>query len=406
VTSRPCVVVAWGLVALAATGCGAKGPPLPPLRPEPVAPASVTASRVGGRVTLRVTVPDANADPSTALSIAGVEIYARTLPMGSEVPTAAQLLRKEYLAGTIAVRPPAPVDETGAVTPPAAAGPPDARPGPGETAVWSEAIPATVPRPLDLNRAQKARVDARRTAWMAIRPTGLFVPWFRVPLPTRYYVAVGVSERRRPGAPSAIVAVPFGPSPEAPASPKLTYTESELMLTWTTTLPGAPVTVVESTRAGVERVAPVQELPITTGAWSTPVVFGVERCFVVRGVVRQGLVSTESATVGPVCETPVDRFGPPAPGGLVSVSGPDGVTLVWDAVTAVDLAGYLVLRGEGAGETLQALTPKPITSLQYADTTLRAGQRYVFAIVAVDTAGNRGPESNRVTIDRLTPTGR
>lgn len=351
-------------------------------------------------------VPEASSEPGTPLSIASLEIYARTLPMGSEGPTADQLLRKEFLVATIPVRPPAPVDESGAPIPPSAAAPPDGRPGPGEVAVWSETIPAATGRPLDLTRAQKARVDARRTVWMPIPPTGIIAPWFRLPLPTRYYVAVGVSERRRAGLPSGMIGVPFAPSPDAPAALSLTYTETELKLAWTTTTPNAPVIVVETTSAGVEKPSPVPIPPVTTGAWSTPVTFGVERCFVVRGVVRRGGVSTESATVGPKCETPVDTFGPPAPTGLAPVAGTDTVTLVWDAVTAPDLAGYIVLRGTAGSETLQELTPKPISLLQFSDTTTRAGQRYIYYVVAVDTAGNRGPRSVGVPVERFTFTGK
>ena len=78
------------------------------------------------------------------------------------------------------------------------------------------------------------------------------------------------------------------------------------------------------------------------------------------------------------------------------VSDPGGVTLLWDPVSAADLAGYLVLRAEGASETFLELTPKPITSVQYVDTTVRAGVRYVYVVVAVDASGNRSPRSNAV----------
>jgi hypothetical protein len=143
-----------------------------------------------------------------------------------------------------------------------------------------------------------------------------------------------------------------------------------------------------------------------SGVWSTPVEFGVEKCFVVRGVRQRGAVSLESASVGPRCETPKDTFGPAAPTGLAHVVGPDAVTLVWNAVTAPDLDGYMVLRATGASETLQELTPRPITPLQFSDTTARAGRRYVYYVVAVDTAGNRGPRSSGVTVDRFTFTGK
>lgn len=406
--ARPCIPVALGVLVLAASGCGAKGPPLAPLRPVPAAPTGLAASRVGDRVTLRLLVPEANADPASPLSISGIEIYARTLPMGSESPTAEQLIRKEYLLATIPVRPPAPVAEPGAPAAPAPATPPpgDLRPGPGEMVVWSETLPAMTLRPLELTRAQQARVAARRTVWLPIRPTGLLAPWFRMPLPTRYYAAVGVSQRGRAGTPSTFAAVQFGPAPDAPADLKVESTETQVVVSWATTTPGAPVTVIETTNTGVEKPEPVQDLPITTGSWSTPVVFGVERCFVVRGVVRRGAVSTGSATDGPRCVTPKDTYGPPAPTELVSVLAPEAVTLVWNAVTASDLAGYIVLRVTGNSETVEELTPKPITQLQFPDTTARTGQRYVYYVVAVDNAGNRGARSNGVTVDRLTSTGK
>jgi hypothetical protein len=355
-------------------------------------------------------VPQANADPSSPLSISGIEIYARTLPMGSEAPTTEQLIRKEFLVATIPVRPPAiPIEPGAEATPipvPAAPKPDDTRPGPGEMVVWSETIPATPMRPLELTRAQQALRAVRRTAWLPIRPTGLFAPWFRMPLPTRYYAAVGVSERRRPGMPSTFAAVQFGPAPEPPTDFKVEFNETQLIVSWATAIPNEPVSVIETTSAGVEKPAPVQDLPITTGSWTTPVVFGVERCFVVRGVVRRGPVTTGSAPVGPKCVTPKDTYGPPAPTGLVTVPGTNDVTLVWDPVTAADLAGYIVLRSTGASETLQELTPTPITQVQFPDTTVRAGQRYVYYVVAVDKAGNRGPRSIGVAIERLPSTGK
>ena len=406
-SARRCFAIAWGLAVLAAWGCGSKGPPLAPLRPVPAAPTALTATRIGDQVTLRLIVPQANANPESPLSISAIEIYARTLPMGSVAPTALQLIRKEYLVATIPVRPPPPVAESGEAAPPVAAPAvtsADVRPGPGETAVWTETVPATDLEPLELTRAQRATMASRRTAWLPLRPSGLLAPWFRMPLPTRYYAAVGISERRRPGTPSTFAAVSFGPAPEPPADLKIEYNEKELTVTWATAVAGAPVMVIETTNTGVEKPGPVQELPITTGTWSTPVTFGVERCFIVRRVLRTGAVSTESAPIGPACETPKDTYGPPAPAGLQHVSGPDAVTLVWDAVTATDLAGYIVLRLTGASETLQELTPKPITQLQFADTTTTPGQRYQYWVVAVDTAGNRGLRSNGVTVDRFAST--
>jgi hypothetical protein len=68
------------------------------------------------------------------------------------------------------------------------------------------------------------------------------------------------------------------------------------------------------------------------------------------------------------------------------VAGDGVMNLGWDANTERDLAGYLVLRGEAPGATLQALTPAPIRETTYKDTTVKPGVRYTYAVVAVDTA--------------------
>ena len=47
--------------------------------------------------------------------------------------------------------------------------------------------------------------------------------------------------------------------------------------------------------------------------------------------------------------------------------------------------------------TLAALTPSPVRETTFRDTTVRPGVRYVYAVVAVDTADpqNVSPQSNR-----------
>jgi hypothetical protein len=49
------------------------------------------------------------------------------------------------------------------------------------------------------------------------------------------------------------------------------------------------------------------------------------------------------------------------------------------------------LRGEAGGDTLQPLTPAPITEARYRDAAVTPGVRYVYAVVAVD---NRFPVPN------------
>ena len=117
------------------------------------------------------------------------------------------------------------------------------------------------------------------------------------------------------------------------------------------------------------------------------------------GTLRFPVLSTatiESDPSAPVCITPKDTFPPAAPKGLAAVGSAGVINLIWDASTEADLAGYVILRAEAPGATLQPLVKDPIKETRYADRTTRANVRYVYAIVAVDKAGNRSVPSNRV----------
>jgi hypothetical protein len=127
------------------------------------------------------------------------------------------------------------------------------------------------------------------------------------------------------------------------------------------------------------------------------VAFNVERCFEVRPVDTV----FGSVVIGPpsprTCVTPLDTFPPVAPKNLAAIAGSGVINLIWDANVETDLAGYIVLRGEAPGDTLQAVTPEPVTVTSYRDESVKPGTRYVYAVVAVDRAvpQNVSPQSNR-----------
>lgn len=135
----------------------------------------------------------------------------------------------------------------------------------------------------------------------------------------------------------------------------------------------------------------VPQFGISAVPWDT------EQCYVVRAVRVYENVRVESEHGAPQCVTPHDTFAPAAPSGLRGAAAPGVISLSWDANKEADLAGYLVLRGEAPGDTLQALTPAPIRETTYRDTTVKPGVRYVYAIVAVDAAKppNTSPQSAR-----------
>jgi hypothetical protein len=185
---------------------------------------------------------------------------------------------------------------------------------------------------------------------------------------TTYHVYDVTSVNRSPGAPAA----PAAPdAPEAPEAPD----EDPYAIVIPTPITAAPVTDTELVIKGVN--------------------FGVERCFEVRPVDRIFGTTVIGPASPATCVTPMDTYPPAAPRSLAAIAGAGVINLIWDANAEGDLAGYLVLRGEAPGDTLQPITKEPVTVTSYRDESVRAGTRYVYAVVAVDRAGNRSPESNR-----------
>jgi fibronectin type 3 domain-containing protein len=169
------------------------------------------------------------------------------------------------------------------------------------------------------------------------------------------------------------------------------------VLTWTAPATSSPPIAYNIYKGGA--ADPLNSAPVAEGKYERAgVTFGTEECFTLRAVEKIGAVSLESVPSAPVCLTPRDTFPPAAPKGLSLVAGTGTMNLGWDANTEPDLAGYLILRGEAPGDTLQPLTPAPITATSYEDKTVKPGVRYVYAIVAVDKASppNRSAPSARI----------
>ena len=192
---------------------------------------------------------------------------------------------------------------------------------------------------------------------------------------------------RRPESPRAAL-VP-------PSSPVVSYDERTMTVTWTPTEPSQIFRIYRADSTGKEVLPALTPGPIGTPLYSAPVEFGVERCFVVHSTIARGTAVVESEPTAPVCKTPADTFPPAAPDGLIALPSEGKIQLKWNAVDAADLAGYLVLRAEGAAAP-EPVTASPVSETAFDDTTTKAGVRYVYVVVAVDKAGNRSPSSNQV----------
>jgi predicted small lipoprotein YifL len=391
------------MVVMICSGCGKKGPPLPPLLHLPAAPADVAATRRGDQVVVELTVPSANTDNTRPANVEQVDVYGIT---ASGEVTDDQLVKRGTKLGQIAVKAPrdpndtAEPDESDAdVEPPVGNGLDQ-----GARATVEEQLAAAALVPVDVGAS-----DTKRKQVEVWADGPLLGPPTRVL--TRTYAGVGVNTHGKRGPVSRRVSVPLVAPPPAPAPPTIAYDEHALTLTWSAAPVESGVGLLPSYPLGASapvltyqvyevRKAPAPEVPLTkapiaeTTFTDQGVTFGAERCFAVRTVATIGPLSVESGEAPPKCVTLKDTFPPAAPKGLSGVASEGTISLIWDANSEKDLAGYLVLRGEAPDGAMTAITPAPIEATNFND-RVPAGVRYVYAIVAVDTAGNRSAPSNR-----------
>jgi hypothetical protein len=435
-------------VVVASAACGKKGPPLAPFVRVPALVTTVTPQRFGGDVYVSFTVPEANVDGQKPADIETVEIYAVT---ADRPPTTEKQRELATLVATLPVRPilpELPVPENGSA-PPVIPLPPGVDRGAAVAARETLTADARVPVELPLDKPVVPIVTP-----VADEPAvfGPLVAPSPTQLPRRHYFVMSKSPRGRTSVPSTPVSVPLESGASAPGPPVVTHTATEITVTWTPSpdarastflLPPTvkPVAGANATPANltpkappplpplpakslgfnseattyhlydatppadgtpdpyaIKLPAPITPAPLADTEWVIKgVTFGVERCFEVRPIDKVFGATVIGPASPRTCITPKDTFPPVAPKNLAAIAGSGVINLIWDGNSESDLAGYIVLRGEAPGDTLQAITPEPVTVTSYRDESVRAGARYVYVVVAVDRAvpQNVSPQSNR-----------
>lgn len=443
------------LAALLAA-CGARGAPLPPLIVLPSTILAPEATRLGDRVYLEFDAPDSDSDGTTPGDIAWIEVYALTTQ-----PTELGLreaFSEDWLdaATLIAVLPVRPADDAPSAEPANASSEPeieladvldevqnrDAVTGPvaffevvqGAAVTVVERLTPETLVPVTVGDPEE---DEEEEETDRILPMPLVSPPAPEP-PIRSYVAFAVSSRNRPGEPSDLVDVPLVAPPLPPGPVAVSYGAGEVEIVWeeppTFRLPvqaeEVESPVLESTPvvAGPEPSAyvvydlaassdPDVERPQRLGEPDSEAsytdgdpTFPETRCYAVRVLDYVASRRLQNAPPGDelqllgdaspaTCVVLTDTFPPAAPTGVIAVVDTNGISLVWDDNGEDDLAGYVVLRGTPPDATLQPLTVEPLVETAFQDTDVAAGRRYVYQVLALDTAvpPNASPPSEPVT---------
>lgn len=442
--TRPRVAVRLSTLvfALVPLACGMRGPPLPPLVIVPAQVSDLSAERFGNDVHLQLTIPSANADRSEPADLDRVEVYALTTQPADDQPRVdnEEWLELATLVATFEVERAETDDERQS---------PDDGPryAQGDEIALVETLTPETRVPVELVDADEVdQVEEPVETEGAEHAYPPPVPFVSPPLPQparRTYVAQAVSTRGRESRPSAKVAVPLGSAPDPPGAVTMTYTADSISIVWeppatarlplqtqqleavlpsTTLLPpqmpsryevydlsvpapdvdpeaeadpeATPEIVAEdqaeAEALGIERPTAVNGSPLAVASYAAAVPsFGVERCFAIRTIdvvdpVDELVVRSPPSETA--CVMVIDTFPPTPPTDLVAVSTEGAISLTWSGSTGGGVEGYVVLRGDASGATLDPLLTEPVTATNYRDTTVEAGQTYAYAVQAIDGA--------------------
>ena len=440
--------------AVVTSACGMRGAPLPPLVIVPEAPP-LSVTRLDDEVYIAFDMPTQNSDGSVPVDLDRVELYALTTHPDLDEPVSLALDDWLDLATLVATIP-GPDEDGRALSPEANT----TVEGEADEADETDADGAVTVRVPDVVILEILTPDVRQPVALDEyredddseddKPAGPRLGPLMSPLPTfprRTYRAVVISTRGREAQSAPVEATLAAPT-EAPGPPSVSYTETDMLLEWV-----APATARVSVQAtmvnAVEYVLPstpivefgppstyrvyalddddaedgegpsdpgplielepprapppptplnLENLSFTTFLEPT-VEFGANRCYVVRTVDRIDRLEVVGRPSGQTCVVPVDTFPPSAPSDLIAVASEGAISLVWDASPEADVAGYLVLRGDAPGATLERLTSEAVVETSYRDATVVTDRRYVYVVQAVDTAEppNLSPPSSEAT---------
>jgi len=350
---RSVLAGAAALAVILASGCGKKGPPLPPLPRGPLPPRAVAARQIGMTVIVEFEGPEPRG-PKPAQRTARAELVRVAFAPGLQPPVDPDSFRRrgevvdrtrflEAIAGTRVEMTDSRLGELAdggmGATLRYAVRLRDGKGRPSPLVMTTDLVPLP-PRPAPRGLAAEPTGDGMRLVWQPVEAPDDLEPVYNV-------------YRARPAS----------PWPERPLNPE-------------------PIAATEYLDSGVEI--------------GLSYVYAVRVALAVEPPYREG-ASSEALEV--VAE---DRFAPAVPEGLVAVQEGPAVRLFWDPNDERDLAGYMVYRSVDGGEWT-SLVKTAIEQAQFLDTDVRVGERLGYRVTAIDRASptNESDASEIVEVDLL-----
>lgn len=126
--------------------------------------------------------------------------------------------------------------------------------------------------------------------------------------------------------------------------------------------------------------------------------YRAEYIYTVRAVTQSGSGFVESADSAQLRFQPIDRFPPSRPG-PVSIASTGGIiSLFWPSNPEQDVVGYNVYRAESPDQKdWIKLNPQPLNAVTFRDERVVIGKRYYYRVTAVDRFNNESEPSPPVS---------
>lgn len=194
-----------------------------------------------------------------------------------------------------------------------------------------------------------------------------------------------------------------GPAPEPLTGLTAATTDAGVQLTWKRTPPAIGERIVIEAETTSRPDAAGRSLGVRTGSGgaidTAPHVgdhlrYTVTRTRTISSNGTNVAISGEPAAIE--ITRAADTFAPAQPKGLIAVAmqlqnTSAEIDLSWEPNNEADLQGYLLYRTEAQSSV--KLTPKPIESVSFRDSTAQPGHAYRYTVTAIDRSGNESARS-------------